>query len=143
MPEEKKVEQHFQHKMLSSSKGFSFCYLERLHTSTDFNRVLKNGKKLKTVFVNIYVLKRKDNNEIRRLGLITSRKVGKAVVRNTAKRRLREIFRTNKHKLTPGLDIVFILKPQIKLTGYSELKKTVLDCLKKVNCYNDVCINIK
>ena len=37
MQEEKKAEQHFRHKMLSSSKGFSFCYLERLHTSADFN----------------------------------------------------------------------------------------------------------
>ena len=138
MQEGKKAEQHFQHKMLSSSKGFSFCYLERLHTSTDFNRVLKNGKKLKTVFVNIYVLKRKDNNEIRRLGLITSRKIGKAVVRNTAKRRLREIFRTNKHKLTPGLDVIFILKPQITSTGYSKLKKDVLDCLESAKFYNNI-----
>ncbi|MBO7610889.1 MAG: ribonuclease P protein component [Elusimicrobia bacterium] len=138
MPEEKKAEQHFQHKMLSSSKGFSFCYLERLHTSADFNRVFKNGKKLKTVFVNIYVLKRNDNNEVRRLGLVTSRKVGKAVVRNTAKRRLREIFRTNKHKLTPGLDIIFILKPQITSTGYSNLKNTVLDCLESAKFYNDI-----
>ena len=121
-----------------SSKGFSFCYLERLHTSADFNRVLQNGKKLKTVFVNIYVLKRKDNNEIRRLGLITSRKVGKAVLRNTAKRRLREIFRTNKHKLTPGLDIIFILKPQITSTGYSKLKSAVLDCLESAGFYNNI-----
>ena len=137
MPEEKKAEQHFQHKMLSSSKGFSFCYLERLHTSTDFNRVLKNGKKLKTVLL-IYVLKRNDNNEIRRLGLITSRKVGKAVKRNTAKRRLREIFRTNKHKLTPGLDVIFILKPQITSTGYSKLKKDILDCLESAGFYNNI-----
>ena len=138
MQEGKKAEQHFQHKMLSSSKDFSFCYLERLHTSTDFNRVLKNGKKLKTVFVNIYVLKRKDNNEIRRLGLITSRKIGKAVVRNTAKRRLREIFRTNKHKLTSGLDIIFILKPQITLTGYSKLKSAVLGCLESAKFYKNI-----
>ena len=138
MPEEKKAEQHFQHKMLSSSKGFSFCYLERLHTSADFNKVFKYGKKLKTVFVDICVLKRKDNNEIRRLGLVTSRKVGKAVKRNTAKRRLREIFRTNKHKLTPGLDIIFILKPQITSTGYGKLKTTILDCLESAKFYNNI-----
>ncbi len=138
MQEGKKAEQHFQHKMLSSSKGFSFCYLERLHTSTDFNRVLKKGKKFKTAFVNIYVLKRKDNNEIRRLGLITSRKVGKAVLRNKAKRRLREIFRTNKHKLTPGLDIIFILKPQITSIGYSKLKSAVLECLENAKFYKNI-----
>ncbi len=124
--------------MLSSSKGFSFCYIEKLHSSADFNKVLKNGKRLKTVFVSICVLKRKDNNEIRRLGLITSKKVGSAVCRNRAKRRLREIFRTNKHKLTPGLDIIFILKPQITSIGYSKLKTAVLDCLKSAGFYSNI-----
>lgn len=138
MLEEKKVEHHFQHKMLSSSKGFSFCYIERLHTTADFNKVLKCGRKLKTTFVNIYVFNREDHNEIRRLGLITSRKVGNAVHRNRAKRRLREIFRTNKHKLTSGLDIIFILKPQINSIGYSELKTVVLDCLKSAKFYKDI-----
>ena len=141
MPEEEKVEQLFRHRnkvMLISSKGFSFCYQEKLHKQKDFNKVIKNGKKVTINFVNIFILKRNDEDSIRRIGLITSRKVGNAVERNLAKRRLREIFRTNKHKLTPGLDIIFILKPEIRLTGYSELKKTILDCLKKVNCYNEV-----
>lgn len=124
--------------MLSSSKGFSFCYIEKLHTIADFNKVLKYGKKLKTIFVNIYVFDRKDKNEIRRLGLITSKKVGNAVCRNKAKRRLREIFRINKHKLTSGLDIIFILKPQINSVGYSELKTMVLSCLKNANFYRDI-----
>ena len=124
--------------MLSSSKGFSFCYIEKLHSSADFNKVLKNGKRLKTVFVSICVLKRKDNNEIRRLGLITSKKAGSTVCRNRAKRRLREIFRTNKHKLTSGLDIIFILKPQITSIGYSKLKTAVLDCLKSAGFYSNI-----
>ena len=124
--------------MLTSSSGFSFCYQEKLHKQSDFNKVLKNGKKITSNFVTVFVLKRNNEDTIRRIGLITSRKVGNATQRNLAKRRLREIFRTNKHKLTPGLDIIFILKPEIKLTGYSTLKKTVLDCLKKVNCYNNI-----
>ena len=124
--------------MLSSSKVFSFCYLERLHSPTDFNRVLKTGKKIKTAFVIICVLERKDNNEIRRMGLVTSRKVGNAVLRNSAKRKLREIFRTNKHRLTPGLDIVFILKPQISSIGYSKLKSVILGCLESAGFYNNI-----
>ena len=124
--------------MLTSSSGFSFCYQEKLHKQSDFNKVLKNGKKITNNFVTIFILKRNDEDTIRRIGLVTSRKVGNATQRNLAKRRLREIFRTNKHKLTPGLDIIFILKPEIKLTGYSTLKTTVLDCFKKVNCYNDI-----
>lgn len=138
MLEGKKVDKHFQHKMLISSKGFSFCYVEKLHTTTDFNRVLKYGKKLKTVFVDICVFNRKDNNKIRRLGLVTSKKVGNAVCRNRAKRRLREIFRINKHKLLSSLDIVFVLKPKISSVRYIELKTAVLYGLKKMNFYRDI-----
>ena len=81
---------------------------------------------------------RKDNNEIRRFGLVTSKKVGNAVCRNRAKRRLREIFRINKHKLLSSLDIVFVLKPKISSVRYVELKTAVLDSLKKVNFYRDI-----
>ncbi len=47
---------------------------------------------------------------LRRLGLVTSRKVGTAVERNRVKRLLRELFRLNKHLLLPGIDMVFILR---------------------------------
>ena len=138
MLEGKKADKHFQHKMLISSKGFSFCYIEKLHTTADFNRVLKYGKKLKTIFVDICVFNRKDNNEIRRFGLVTSKKVGNAVCRNRAKRRLREIFRINKHKLLSSLDIIFVLKPQISSVRYGELKVVVLDSLKNAKFYRDI-----
>ncbi len=122
--------------MLVSSKGFSFRYIEKLHGTADFNRVLRRGRKFKTAFINIYVFNRKDNNEIRRLGLVTSKKVGKAVCRNKAKRRLREIFRTGKHNLKAGVDIIFILKPQIVTAGFNKLKSSILQCLKNANFYN-------
>ena len=99
--------------------------------------MLKYGRKLKNFFVNIYILKRKDNDEIRRLGLVTSKKVGNAVCRNKAKRRLREIFRTNKHKMTKGLDIIFILKPVITTVDYDKLKNSILGCLKNAGFYKD------
>ena len=124
--------------MLSSGKGFSFCYQEKLHLDRDFDTVLKNGKKITSAIVNIFVFNRQDGNEISRFGLITSKKVGSAVERNRAKRRLREIFRTNKHKLTPGLDMIFMLKPEIKLTGYGKIEQTVLGCLKSAKFYNDI-----
>lgn len=124
--------------MLNSSRGFSFCYHEKLHSERDFKRVLKEGKRITTSFVNIFVLNRHDQNEVRRLGLITSRKVGTAVERNRAKRKLRELFRINKHKLTPGLDIIFVLKPEITLTGYSRIKETVLSSLKNAKFYNEL-----
>lgn len=123
--------------MLNSSRGFSFCYYEKLHLERDFKKVLRQGRKITTGSVNVFVLKRRDENELRRLGLVTSRKVGIAAERNRAKRKLRELFRTNKHKLTPGLDIIFVLKPEITSTGYSRIKETVLNGLKNAGFYNE------
>jgi len=46
-----------------------------------------------------------------RLGVTLSKKFGNAVERNRAKRQVREIFRLHKHRLRPGLDLVFLVYP--------------------------------
>jgi ribonuclease P protein component len=113
-------------------KKFSFSYREKLHSQKDFNKVFKSGLRLENKAVKILAYK-KDGGRLRRLGLATSRKVGTAVERNRLKRRLREIFRTNKHLLEPGLDIIFISRPYAASLDYNSLKKAVLDLLKKAD----------
>jgi ribonuclease P protein component len=46
-----------------------------------------------------------------RLGITVSRKVGRAVVRNRVKRRIREWFRASRSSLGPGFDLVVIGRP--------------------------------
>jgi ribonuclease P protein component len=46
-----------------------------------------------------------------RLGIAATRKLGNAVVRNRAKRLIREVFRRN--KLAPGFDIVVVPKREL------------------------------
>lgn len=50
-----------------------------------------------------------------RLGVVASRKVGNAVERARAKRRLREVFRLNRHLLPPGFraDVVLVARRAI------------------------------
>ncbi len=43
-----------------------------------------------------------------RLGISVRKKVGKAVLRNRLKRRIRELFRTQKKSLPKGFDIIII-----------------------------------
>jgi len=45
-----------------------------------------------------------------RVGIITSRRVGSAVVRARVRRRLREIFRTDRPHLAPGCWVVLIAR---------------------------------
>ena len=111
-------------------KIFSFTYFERLHTQRDFNKVFKSGLRLKNKNIQVLAYKRNDEHIVRRLGLVTPKKVGTAVIRNRTKRRLREIFRTNKHLMEPGLDLIFISVPETASLGYSDLKTIVLGLLK-------------
>lgn len=123
-----------QKKETSPKKSFSFSYRERLHIQRDFNRVSRNGLKLENKAIKILAYKN-DGHKIRRLGLITPKRVGSAVKRNRTKRRLREIFRTNKHLLDTGLDLLFISKPETASLDYNSLKNKVLDLLKSAGFY--------
>ena len=121
--------------MFYGSSGFSFSYNERLHKNSDFKKVFEQGVRLSVGFANIFIFDRKDGKPIKRLGLVTSKKVGIAVERNKAKRRIREIFRTNKHNLADGLDIIFVLKSNIRFQKYSIIEQKVLNALKSAGFY--------
>ena len=123
--------------MFYGSSGFSFRYNERLHENSSFKKVFEQGVRLSVGFANIFVLDRKDGKPIKRLGLVTSKKVGIAVERNKAKRRIREIFRTNKYKLTDSLDIVFVLKSNIKFQKYGFIEQKILTTLKSAGFCKD------
>ena len=68
-----------------------------------------------------------NGHDISRYGITVSRHVGKAVVRNKIKRRLREILR--KITLKPGFDIVIIARTAAAAADYSEMKKTTENLL--------------
>jgi ribonuclease P protein component len=57
-----------------------------------------------------------------RLGLAVGKKVGGAVVRNAAKRRLREAFRRRTPSPGSDYDLVFVAKPDIASTTQGELE---------------------
>ncbi len=65
--------------------------------------------------------------EVARLGITATRKVGPAVVRNRAKRRIREIYRRwpERQRLEP-MDLVVHLKPSVRGCGFEELRKDLL-----------------
>jgi len=64
-----------------------------------------------------------------RCGFSVGRRVGKAVVRNRVKRRLREILRLT--PLQPGWDIIFIARPMIASAHYASMEKSVKGLLSR------------
>ncbi|MBW2090856.1 MAG: ribonuclease P protein component [Deltaproteobacteria bacterium] len=87
---------------------FRFTKSERLLKRGEFLAVSKHpSRRIKT---DHFLLLIKPNQLPQtRLGITASKKVGSAVKRNRAKRRVREFFRTNKHLVPPGLDLLFIV----------------------------------
>ncbi|MGD1995354.1 MAG: ribonuclease P protein component [Anaerolineae bacterium] len=83
----------------------------RLRRSADFERVRLDGRSWPHPLLVLAALR----NELSytRVGVAASRRVGRAVARNRAKRLLREAARHLYPKLSPGWDVVLIARPDI------------------------------
>jgi ribonuclease P protein component len=56
-----------------------------------------------------------------RVGITVSGRVGKAVVRNLVRRRLREALRARLPRLRPGLDLLLVARPPSAGASWTEL----------------------
>jgi ribonuclease P protein component len=66
-----------------------------------------------------------------RLGVVVSRKVGGAVVRNRAKRLLRESFRRHQHEFLQPLDLVLVARNSIAQRDFAGVEHDLLALLRR------------
>ena len=66
-----------------------------------------------------------------RVGITTGKKLGHAVVRNRARRRLREVYRLNEALFKPGYDIVVVARSRCVTADFQKLTKAYLSLAKK------------
>jgi len=100
----------------------------RLKQGRDFSRVKSQGKRLAkgSLIANWMVLPAGSNS---RLGVITSRRLGSAVVRARARRLLRESFRLHQAELLEAVDLVLVARPAIVGKKYTEVEKDFLTAM--------------
>ena len=79
----------------------------RLHLKNDFKNIIHDGKRIQGNNLVLWYKPAPAGQTERRLGIVVSKKLGGAVVRNRTKRLLREAFRLNREKLQGGVDYIF------------------------------------
>ena len=98
-----------------------------LKKPADFARLHQQGQYFNNRLVSLKSLP--NGLPVSRWGIVTGKKLGKAVIRNRVKRRLREILR--QARLIPGRDIVIMARSAAVAAGFTELKQAVAGLLKK------------
>ena len=94
-----------------------------------FRRAYSRGKTAADGRLALYV--RRNGGRGSRLGLTVSTKVGCAVVRNRVRRRLREIYRLNEEKFSPGWDIVVVARSRAVDAPFAALTRSYLNLARK------------
>lgn len=98
-----------------------------------FHRLYTKGKSAATGTLAVYV--RPNHLGRNRLGLTVGTKIGKAVVRNRVRRRIREAYRVHEDGMAPGWDIVVVARVRSAFVPYALLEKDLLRLLDKLGVY--------
>jgi ribonuclease P protein component len=104
----------------------------RLTGSADFQRVRRTGKAYAHPLVILMTCP--NGLDLSRFGITAGRRVGGAVVRNRAKRLLREAVRPHVARARPGWDIVLIARPGLLTAPWSTLADAVDHLMQQSGC---------
>ena len=89
-----------------------------------FRRLYARGESAVGRFVVVYA--RRNGLGQNRLGITTGAKLGRAVDRNRARRRIRETYRLNESRLKRGWDIVIVARTAAIDGDFQEMQKSFL-----------------
>ncbi|MBX7223223.1 MAG: ribonuclease P protein component [Blastocatellia bacterium] len=114
-----------------SSSSQTFPKTDRLLLPTEFRRVYdKSQVRLHSSLFTIFGLRSKTPQT--RMGITTSRKIGKAVRRNRCRRLLREVFRRHKIEIPVGWDLVINAKQPLTQATFTLVESEFLRLVKKL-----------
>jgi ribonuclease P protein component len=108
----------------------------RLRARSEFTLVQKQGRRVATTYMTVLALPNSLDHD--RLGIIASRRLGGAVVRNRAKRRVREMFRrqqpdTSAARGARPLDLVVIPRRELVDAPFATIESDFIGALGRLD----------
>ena len=107
-----------------------------LKKNYEFRRLYHKGRSAVTPYLVVYTMKARGQNACR-VGFTVSVKLGKAVVRNRVRRRLREIYRLNSDKLRPGTEMVIVARAKCVNAKYSAIEKAFISACRQLGVLSE------
>ena len=102
-----------------------------IKSSAEISRVFDKGTRISTPAVTLIVFENEEQHgHDGRAAFVAGKKLGNAVWRNRAKRRMRAAFRSLEEPFT-GYDVVFLAKRSINNIEYSSLVESLSKAIKK------------
>ena len=106
----------------------------RLTRSEDFKRVRRSGKSYAHPLV-VLIVQKNDHPQIR-VGVAAGRSVGTAVIRNRAKRLLREAIRTLIPNIASNMDLILIARAGLSTATLQDTRQALENLLQRAQIIN-------
>jgi ribonuclease P protein component len=90
----------------------------------EFQTVYREG--VKQVGNRVILYARFREEEQSRFGIAVTKKLGKSVVRNRIKRRIREVIRRNAKSMGGGMDLVVVARKNILHASFEQIERDIL-----------------
>ncbi len=101
----------------------------RLRKNEQFQKVRSEGRSRANRWLVLCTLR--NDLPYSRFGFTASRRVGSAVVRNRARRLMREAVRLRREAIAPGWDLVFIARRPLREATFHEVDRAVEQLLRR------------